>query len=283
MYQERRRWRRARGLERRAGCGMFMHTRRSSGRSLRMAKNQPTMPPQSCAEQRDVARARRVDQAGDVVHQVLDRVGLDAVGLLALAVAAQVRRPDAVAEPRQQRHLMAPRVPALGEAVQAERQPVAGARLGDVEAQAVGGDLEVAELVGARAAHGRTELSRSRLSDLRSATSRCAPFGSQRQLLEAVRLEPERHRHQVEVVADRVEPGQLDDLALVEVRAQPLEGGVADLALSRHLLGVGERRALALREVRALREVLQVAEALATELRLHRLREVQVRAEACSR
>src|SRR5262249_28540134 len=64
--------------------------------------------------------ARRIDQPGDVVHQRLDRIVRDLERAIALAIAAEIGRPDAMAELREQRHLVAPRVPALGEAVQAE-------------------------------------------------------------------------------------------------------------------------------------------------------------------
>ena len=80
---------------------------------------------------------------------------------------------------------------------------------------------------------------------------------------QAVRLELERNRHQVEHVADRVEPGDLDDLLLAGVFAQRLEDGIGDAAAQRRRFGVGEHRALALREERTrpeIRERLELVE-----------------------
>ena len=98
-------------------------------------------------------------------------------------------------------------------------------------------------------------------------------------LRQAVGLEAQGHRQQVEVVAHGVQPGELHDIALVEVDAQRLEGRVAHLALTRRLLGIGERGALPLAEVGARCEVLEVAELLGAELRLHRLGQVEIGAE----
>src|SRR5690606_9730517 len=55
---------------------------------------------------------------------------------------AQVRRPRAVAEASEQRQLMSPRDGELGEAVQAEHEPVALALLEHVEADPVGAHLD---------------------------------------------------------------------------------------------------------------------------------------------
>src|SRR4029450_6844511 len=79
-----------------------------------------------------------------------------------------------------------------------------------------------------------------------------APLGDRAQ---AVRADVERHVQQVEVVLDRVEPGDGDDLALVEVLAERREGRVVDVAGAGRLLDVGQGGALALREARAGPEV----------------------------
>src|SRR5689334_4061341 len=54
--------------------------------------------------------------------------------------------------------------------------------------------------------------------------------------------EPERDRLQVEIVPDRVEPRQLDDLALREVPAKLRERAVARAPRSIDLLDPGQRR-----------------------------------------
>ena len=96
---------------------------------------------------RRLLRPRRVDQRRHVVHQTLERVGRHRVGLVREAVAAQVRRPDPVAERRQQRRLVPPRVPALGKPVQAQRQRVAVTETRQVEAQPVRLDEGVPERI----------------------------------------------------------------------------------------------------------------------------------------
>jgi hypothetical protein len=67
-------------------------------------------------------RAQRRDQPGNVGGQVLDRVGIDGVRLVAAAITAHVRRGHPVARLRQCRNLMAPRIPALGKAVDQDDQ-----------------------------------------------------------------------------------------------------------------------------------------------------------------
>ena len=69
--------------------------------------------------------ARCVDERRGIIDQVLDRIAPHPFGLVGLAETAQVRCPGPVAEGGQQRELMAPRVPDLGKAVEAQRQAVA--------------------------------------------------------------------------------------------------------------------------------------------------------------
>ena len=99
---------------------------------------------------------------------------------------------------------------------------------------------------------------------------------------ELVRFDLEGHRHQVEVVADGVQPGDLDDLPLAEVLAQVLKGGVADLPVPRHLLRVGKDRALALREAEAGPVVEKPLELLEIELLLDGLGPVKISAEGAA-
>ena len=60
-------------------------------------------------DQQRLLRTRRIDQPGDIAHQLVDVIGAHGSRARCLAVAAQVRRPDPIAQPRQQRHLEAPR------------------------------------------------------------------------------------------------------------------------------------------------------------------------------
>jgi hypothetical protein len=61
--------------------------------------------------------AERRDQAADVGAKVLERISLDAVGLVAAAIAAHIRRGYAIAGIGERRDLVTPRIPALGKAV----------------------------------------------------------------------------------------------------------------------------------------------------------------------
>lgn len=69
------------------------------------------------ADDDSAVRAQGRNQPGDVGGQVLDRVGLDGVRLVAAAIAAHVRCGYPVTGGHQHRNLVAPRIPALGEAV----------------------------------------------------------------------------------------------------------------------------------------------------------------------
>jgi hypothetical protein len=96
-------------------------------------------------------RAAGVDQGGHVLHQPVDQIGRHLAGLgLGLAIAAQVRRPGAEAHLGQHRQLVAPAEAAFREAVQAERQPVALARLVHGEVEAIGGDPACGDAHGLR-------------------------------------------------------------------------------------------------------------------------------------
>jgi hypothetical protein len=160
-----------------------------------------------------------------------------------------------------------PAVPALGEAVQEEGESVAVALAagGDVEAQAVGLNEIVADLsrTRKRALHG----------------SRLARPGL-RQGGEAVGFDLEGHRHQVVIVRESVQPGDLDDLPLIEALAQGFEDLVGNLFAPGDGPGVGEGSALTIREMGALLEVEDVLEPFETELRLDRLGEVEVMTES---
>src|SRR5262245_35337323 len=68
---------------------------------------------------------------------------------------------------------------------------------------------------------------------------------------EAVGADAQRQVDEVVVVLERVQPRDLDDLAVVEVPAQRLEGGVAHALVARRLVDVVERGTLALGEERA--------------------------------
>ena len=151
-YQERRRWRQLRRPSRKAGRMRHVQDRQPLD-ALRMPERgvpddgpAPVVPD----EQRG-PRPGGVDEAGGVGHQVGERVVGDRRGPRRPAVAAQVRRPGAVAEAGEQRKLVAPRERQVREPVQAERQPLAFAARVDLEGQAVGVDRVRLDA----AAHGR--------------------------------------------------------------------------------------------------------------------------------
>jgi 1,6-anhydro-N-acetylmuramate kinase len=92
-------------------------------------------------------RVEGVEHADHVADVVQLRVGVDVLGLVGLAVAAHVRRDDVVAGGREHRQLVAPRVPALREAVAEQHQRRARvARLDVVHLDAVGGQGAVAQV-----------------------------------------------------------------------------------------------------------------------------------------
>src|SRR6185369_3440931 len=66
-----------------------------------------------------------------------------------------------------------------------------------------------------------------------------------RQRAETVRPDVEPGVDRVEVLLERVHPGDLDDLVLVEVAPQRRERHVVDVVMTRDALDVGERGALA--------------------------------------
>ena len=76
-----------------------------------------TRPPQSWPDEDGLLDAERVEQADQIAGQVMDVVGLDLRRPVAVAVAALVGRDGAEAGRGERRHLMAPRVGQLGEAV----------------------------------------------------------------------------------------------------------------------------------------------------------------------
>ena len=89
-------------------------------------------------DQNRLACTGQIDYRGDVLHQVFDRVGCDAFGPAALAVAALVWRTNTVAHGREHWHLCTPAVRRLREAVQAECEVVAFAAYERFEAKSVG-------------------------------------------------------------------------------------------------------------------------------------------------
>jgi len=90
--------------------------------------------------------AQRLDQPDGVADQVQDRVGLDRLRPARAAIAALVRSDRVEARLGKRGQLVAPGVPALGEAVQQQHRR-ARARLGDVHAQpAAGVDQTVVDL-----------------------------------------------------------------------------------------------------------------------------------------
>ena len=89
------------------------------------------------ADQQPAARAERVEQCRRVVDEVAHAIGVALDRPVAVAVAAQIGGDRVPAHLGQRLELVAPRKPTLGEAMQAERDVVARARLVDGEAQAV--------------------------------------------------------------------------------------------------------------------------------------------------
>jgi hypothetical protein len=85
-------------------------------------------------------RAKRGDQTADVSAHVLDRVGLDCGRFVAAAIAAHVRRSNSIAGICQRRDLVAPRIPALGKAVD-QYNKWALSRHRHAEADAIGIDI----------------------------------------------------------------------------------------------------------------------------------------------
>src|SRR5262249_24013670 len=86
-----------------------------------------------------------VEHAHDVADEVQQRVRGDRLGPLSLAVATLIRRDGVIPRLGQRDELMSPRVPGLRKAVaEHDERPVA--RLGDVDANAVGLDGAVADL-----------------------------------------------------------------------------------------------------------------------------------------
>ena len=78
-------------------------------------------PPQSWPTMTALSLLEVLDHRRDVADELLDGVVLDALRLVALVVAAQVDGHD-LEVLRQDRHLVAPGVPVVGEAVQHHHQ-----------------------------------------------------------------------------------------------------------------------------------------------------------------
>jgi hypothetical protein len=95
--------------------------------------------------------AQRRDEADDVLDDLDLIVGLDGWRLVALAVAAHVRRHDVVTGARQRRKLVAPGIPGLRKPVQQQDQrSLAG--FGDIEFDAVGANPSLPDVGPAHAA-----------------------------------------------------------------------------------------------------------------------------------
>ena len=100
--------------------------------------------------------AARVEQADDVAHEMELRVLIDGRGHVGGAVAPLVGSEHVVPGLAQHLQLVAPRVPAFGEAVaEHDGRPVVGPGFGDVHANAVGVDVPVTDHVSLRARPGR--------------------------------------------------------------------------------------------------------------------------------
>ncbi len=83
--------------------------------------------------------AQGIEQADHVADEMKQRVLVDRLGPVGLAIAAHVGRDGMVAGLGQRLQLMPPRVPGFGKAV-AQHDQRAGALLGDVHLDAVGRD-----------------------------------------------------------------------------------------------------------------------------------------------
>ena len=109
--------------------------------------------PPVVSDDRRFPLAEGLDQPAHVGDQLGQRVGRDPLGLVALVVAAQVRRDDAKTW-RERRDLVTPRIPALRKAVQEDdERPVAVD--GTVQPDAVRLDEPVLHRHPARIARGR--------------------------------------------------------------------------------------------------------------------------------
>jgi hypothetical protein len=80
-----------------------------------------------------------VQHADQVANEMEKRIDFDIIGLVGLAISAQVGGDDAVAGLAQRGELVPPGIPQLREAV-AEEHEGASPLLGDVHAQAIGFD-----------------------------------------------------------------------------------------------------------------------------------------------
>ena len=92
------------------------------------------------ADQHDAARARGVDQPGDIGEEIGQSIILAAARPARAAIAALVDRPDAKALGEQRPHLAAPLQRALRKAMQQQREALASAGLEHLEVEPVGGD-----------------------------------------------------------------------------------------------------------------------------------------------
>ena len=78
-----------------------------------------------------------LDQRGDVFDQGFGAVGGNFLGRIGGAVTSEIRRPDAVTDSGEQRHLVPPGNRVLGKTVQAEREAIARAHGGDFERDSI--------------------------------------------------------------------------------------------------------------------------------------------------
>lgn len=95
-----------------------MTARKRSGRSS--AACHATGAPQSCPAMTDGLHAERSDETDHVAHEVEQRVLLDRVAAVGLAVAAHARRHDVEARVGERCEPLAPRVPGFRQAVAEE-------------------------------------------------------------------------------------------------------------------------------------------------------------------
>src|SRR5215472_16433960 len=92
------------------------------------------------SDQENFFSGRRLDESNHISNQRARCVGRNVGWRIRPTVATQVRRPDPISKPGQQRHLVTPGIGMLGEAMQAESESIALARGSDFEVYPVGRD-----------------------------------------------------------------------------------------------------------------------------------------------
>ena len=91
------------------------------------------------ADQIGLGASRRIDQANHIRHELIQRVGVNALRLVAQIIPPLIRRPNPIPSRGQGGNLLAPSIPKFGEAVQQDHQwTINGAVLNDMQADAIG-------------------------------------------------------------------------------------------------------------------------------------------------